>query len=68
VLAGLKAQPARMVLRAAYQDPKPAEWLNSRTGIPVVELPFTVGGTPGADDLFGYFDVTIERLLQGAKS
>jgi zinc/manganese transport system substrate-binding protein len=66
VLAQLKAQPARMVLRAAYQDPKPAEWLNARTGIPVVELPFTVGGAPGTDDLFGYFDVTIGRLLQGA--
>jgi zinc/manganese transport system substrate-binding protein len=66
VLAGLKLQPARLVLRAAYQDPKPAEWLNARTGIPVIELPFTVGGAPGADSLSGYFDVTIERLLQGA--
>ena len=67
VLAELKAQPARMVLRAAYQDGKPAAWLAERTGIPVVELPFTVGGAKGADDLFGYFDVTIERLLAGAK-
>lgn len=66
VLAGLKAQPARMALRAAYQDPKPAQWIADRTGIPVVELPFTVGGAPGTDDLFGYFDVTIERLLAGA--
>ena len=68
VLAGLKAQPARMALRAAYQDGKPAEWLAQRAGIPVVELPFTVGGAPGTDDLFGYFDVTIARLLAGAKS
>jgi zinc/manganese transport system substrate-binding protein len=66
VLAGLRSQPARMVLRAAYQDAKPAQWLHARTGMPVVELPFTVGGAPGTDDLFGYFDVTIERLLQGA--
>ena len=67
VLAGLKTQPARMVLRAAYQDAKPAEWIAERAGIPEVELPFTVGGAPGTDDLFGYFDVTIERLLAGAK-
>jgi zinc/manganese transport system substrate-binding protein len=66
VLAGLRSQPARMVLRAAYQEAKPAQWLHARTGMPVVELPFTVGGAPGTDDLFGYFDVTIERLLQGA--
>ena len=67
VLGLLKAQPARMALRAAYQDPKPAQWIAERAGIPVVELPFTVGGAPGTDDLFGYFDVTIERLLAGAK-
>jgi len=66
VLEGLKKQPARMVLRAAYQDDKPARWLAERVHIPVVELPFSVGGAKGADDLFGYFDVTIERLLQGA--
>ena len=65
VLAGLKAQPARLVLRAAYQDDKPALWIAQRAGVPVVELPFTVGGAPGADDLFGYFDVTLARLLQG---
>lgn len=67
VLGVLKGQPARMALRAAYQDPKPAQWIAERAGIPVVELPFTVGGAAGADDLYGYFDVTIERLLAGAK-
>jgi zinc/manganese transport system substrate-binding protein len=30
-------------------------------------LPFTVGGTPKAKDLFGLFDDTIERLLKTAK-
>lgn len=67
VLAQLKSTPAKMAIRAAYQDPKPAQWIAERAGIPVVELPFTVGGTPGADDLFGYYDVTIERLLRGAE-
>jgi zinc/manganese transport system substrate-binding protein len=67
VLGLLKGQPARIALRAAYQDPKPAQWIAERAGIPVVELPFTVGGAPGTDDLFGYFDVTIERLLAGAQ-
>jgi zinc/manganese transport system substrate-binding protein len=65
-LAVLKTQPAKMVLRAAYQDEKPALWIAARTGMPVVELPFTVGGAPGADDLFGYFDVTLQRLLRAA--
>ena len=63
VLDGLKQAPARAVLRAAYQDVKPAQWISQRANIPIVELPFTVGGVPGADDLFGLFEVTIERLL-----
>lgn len=66
VLSLLKTQPARMALRAAYQDPRPAQWIGERAGIPVVELPFTVGGAPGTEDLYGYFDVTLARLLQGA--
>lgn len=64
VLAGLRHAPARMVIRAAYQDPRPAEWLSERAAIPAVELPFTVGGAPGTDDLVGLFDVTLDRLLQ----
>jgi zinc/manganese transport system substrate-binding protein len=63
VLSALKGTPVRMVLYAAYQDPRPSEWLSSRAGIPAVKLPFTVGGTEGAKDLFGLFDDTLARLL-----
>jgi zinc/manganese transport system substrate-binding protein len=30
-------------------------------------MPFTVGGTPEAKDLFSLYDDTINRLLAGAK-
>lgn len=63
VLALLKTTPARMTLYSAYQDPKPAEWLSKNAGIPAVKIPFTVGGTEGAKDLFGLFDDTLARLL-----
>lgn len=63
VLALLKTTPARMTLYSAYQDPKPAEWLSKNAGIPAVKIPFTVGGTDGAKDLFGLFDDTLARLL-----
>ena len=63
VLATLKATPARMVLYAAYQDPRAAEWLNRNAAIAPVRIPFTVGGTEGAKDLFGLFDDTLARLL-----
>ncbi len=57
--------PAKMVLRTAYQSDGPSLWISSKTGIPAVMLPFTVGGTPEAGDLFGLFDDTIRRLLKG---
>ena len=63
VLARLKGTPARMVLSSAYQDARPAEWLSRNAGIPVVRVPFTVGGSEGAKDLFGLFDDTVARLL-----
>ena len=66
LLETLKAAPARMVLRTPYESPKASEWLASRATIPALELPYTVGGSPGAKDLFGLFDDTLSRLLQAA--
>ena len=63
LLAILKAQPARMVVYAAYQDRRPVEWLTGRASIPSAQLPFSPGGAEGTDDLVGLFDVTIARLL-----
>lgn len=64
VLAGLKTRPAKMILRAAYNDPRGADWLAERTQLPVVVLPFTVGGNEQAKDLFSLFDDTVQRLLK----
>jgi zinc/manganese transport system substrate-binding protein len=66
VLASLKTQPARVVVYAAYQDGRPSEWLQKNAGMPAVRLPFTVGGSDGAKDLFGLFDDTIDRLIAAA--
>jgi len=66
LLETLKATPVRMVLRTPHESPKASEWLASRADIPAVELPYTVGGSPGAKDLFGLFDDTLSRLLQAA--
>lgn len=63
----LKTNPAKMIVHAAYQEPRASDWLAERTRLPVVKLPYTVGGTERAKDLFGLFDDTIDRLLAGAK-
>ena len=66
VLAGLQTRPAKMILRAAYNDGRGAEWLAERTKLPIVVLPFTVGGDEQAKDLFSLFDDTVQRLLKAA--
>jgi len=66
VAAALKATPARLIVRAAYQPARPSEWLAERSGLPVAVLPFTVGGSERATDLFGLFDDTLDRLLAAA--
>jgi zinc/manganese transport system substrate-binding protein len=56
--------PAKMILRAGYQDARASHWLAERAKIPAVVLPFTVGGHENAKDLFGLFDTTIQMLLE----
>ena len=67
VLDQLQRTPAKAVIHSAYEDPRPSEWLAERAKIPSLELPFTVGGSERAKDLFGLFDDTIERLLKVAR-
>ena len=62
LVAKLSAAPPRMILVNAYNDPKAANWLAERVHAPVVTLPFSVGGTPAAKDLFALFDDTLARL------
>lgn len=63
LLETLRAQPARAILRSAYHSARPSQWLADKAGIPALELPYTVGGAPGTDDLFGLYEVTLSRLL-----
>jgi zinc/manganese transport system substrate-binding protein len=67
LLARQARDPAKLVARAAYNDPRPAEWFAERARIPAVVLPFTVGGTDAAKDLFTLYEDTLVRLLQAAK-
>ncbi|MFN0039612.1 MAG: metal ABC transporter substrate-binding protein [Burkholderiales bacterium] len=62
----LKSSPAEATVRAAYNDPKAVDWLHDKTGIPRVDLAYTVGGTTEARDLFSLFDDSIARL-KGAR-
>ena len=56
-----------MIIRAAYNDERASQWLAERAKIPVVVLPYTVGGSDRAKDLFGLFDDSVQRLLDANK-
>ncbi|MDR0634767.1 MAG: zinc ABC transporter substrate-binding protein [Azoarcus sp.] len=62
IVAAQQSAPAAVILRAAYQDESAGRWVSGRAGIPLLMLPYTVGGTPEAGDLFGLFDDTLARL------
>ena len=67
VLATLSKHPPKMVIRAAYQSDRASQWIAERAKINAVLLPFTVGGTADARDLYTMFDDTIARLRKGAQ-
>ena len=57
-----KARQAKLIVRTPFDSPRPGEWLAERTGMPLATLPFTVGGSERAQDLFGLFDDTLAKL------
>lgn len=63
LVARMQAAPAKAIVYVAYNNPQAAEFLSARSKIPAVMLPYTVGGSEGAKDLFGLFDDTLARLL-----
>lgn len=63
LLEKLTPNPPVAVLRTPYDNEKPARWLSERLGVDDVVLPYTVGGTEGAVDLFTLYAETI-RILE----
>jgi zinc/manganese transport system substrate-binding protein len=66
LLNRIPALQARMIVYAAYEDPKPSQFVAEKSGLPAVMLPFTVGGTDGAKDLISFYEDTVKRLLAAA--
>jgi zinc/manganese transport system substrate-binding protein len=58
-----KRDRPKVVVYSPYQDVRAVDFFTARAGVGKVMLPFTVGGTPKAKDLFALYDDCIERLL-----
>ena len=62
LLEQLTPAPPAGIIRAQFENEKPAHWLSDRLSIPVIEMAFTVGGADSATDLFGLYEHTIATL------
>jgi len=59
-----KQNSADIIIHAGYQDERASKWLSKRSGIPSVTLPFTIGGTDQATDLFSLYNNTFDLLTK----
>ena len=66
LLQQLKATPAKLILRTPYEPEAASLWLSSKTNIPALVLPYTIGGVAEAGDLFALYDATLALLLENA--
>ncbi|MGE0254919.1 MAG: metal ABC transporter substrate-binding protein [Alphaproteobacteria bacterium] len=56
----------KFVVHAAYEDPRPSKYVTDRANIPLVKLPFTVGGTEKGGPTFAdFYRDSVERMLDG---
>jgi len=62
LLEQLTPAPPAGIIRAPFENEKPAHWLSDRLKIPMIEMAYTVGGDPAAADLFGLYEHTIASL------
>lgn len=62
VLQDIKGKNVHGILVAPFENDKAAKWLSKKSGIPIIRLPFTVGGNVQAKDLKSLFVDTVNRL------
>ena len=56
------AEQAEMIIRVSYSEPRAADWLASRTGLPVAKLPSTVDFQAG-QTLEQWYDALISAMM-----
>lgn len=67
LLKKVRSTGADYILVANYQNDKGALWLSQKTKVPVINLPFTVGGSKKATDLVSLYNEVLMRLTTGVQ-
>ena len=66
LLQSLKGKQIAAIFVAPYEDEDAAKWLSGQTSIPILRLPYTVGGSNEAKTLEGLFNETLRKLKETA--
>ena len=53
-----------VVIHSQYQESKSIQWFSKKSGVPIVLLPSTTGGSKQAKDLFSWYEDILNRLLK----
>jgi zinc/manganese transport system substrate-binding protein len=62
LLQQLQDSAPAAIIRTPFENEKPARWLSERLDVSVLQLPYTIGGSADATDLFSLYDVTLRML------
>ena len=62
ILSDIQKENVSGILVAPFESTKAAKWLAKKSNIPIITLPFTVGGNDQVTDLQSLFDDTLKRL------
>jgi zinc/manganese transport system substrate-binding protein len=67
LLKKVRSTGADIILVTNYQNDKGAQWLSEKGQIPVINLPFTVGGSENASDLVLLYNEVLTKLTNGTQ-
>ncbi|MFP5441738.1 MAG: metal ABC transporter substrate-binding protein [Gammaproteobacteria bacterium] len=60
-----RQQPVHGIIHTRHDDARPVQWLARNGNTCAIELPYTVGATPEARDLAGWYGEILARLARG---
>lgn len=67
LLENIQRDRPDFIILAAYQNDRGAKWLSRRSQLAVITLPYTVGGSEQAGDLFSLYDAMLNQLLEASQ-
>ena len=63
IVERIKADDVRLILAAAYYDPRHADFVAAQTGAVVVRMANQVGARPGTDDYLAMIDYDVRQVV-----